>query len=231
MGGRYSPLCALIQETVESNGLGEPPPPEVTRQLVDVPVCTSEEYAARLDDFRLRLEAIVAHCEQTGTLAVLLIPPGNDSGFEPNRSVLPSWTSRAERASFASRCLANRAIEATEPARAIAEYQSLLAEQPGFAEAHYRLARLLERAGDRSEASRHDRLVRDLDGLPMRCPGDFQQVYREIAARHPAAMLVDGQAIVDAASPPGIGNDWLFLDAMHPSVRGHAPWPRPYSMR
>jgi hypothetical protein len=56
----------------------------------------------------------------------------------------------------------------------------------------------------------------------MRCPGDFQEVYREVAARHPQALLIDGQAALAAASPGGILGDELFLDAMHPTVRGHA---------
>ena len=95
----------MIQEGIEANGLGDPPPPEITRQLVDVPACTTDEYAERKDDFRRRLEAIVAHCERTGTLAVLLVPPGNDSGFEPNRSTLPAATTRAKREAFTSRFL------------------------------------------------------------------------------------------------------------------------------
>ena len=98
----------MIQEGIEANGLGDPPPPEITRQLVDVPACTPDEYAERKDDFRRRLEAIVAHCERTGTLAVLLVPPGNDSGFEPNRSTLPATTPRAEREAFTSRFLTVR---------------------------------------------------------------------------------------------------------------------------
>jgi hypothetical protein len=219
---RCSPLCAMIQEAIEANGLGEPPPPEVTRELVDVPAVTSEEYAARLDDFRRRLEAIVVHCERMGTLAVLLIPPSNDSGFEPNRSSLPPGTSRASRDEFTRRFLAVRASEKADPALAAESYRALLADQPGFAETHFRLARLLERSGDRGEADRHYRAARDLDGLPMRCPGEFQDVYREVAARYPKAILIDGQAALAAASPDGILGDSLFLDAMHPTVRGHA---------
>ena len=219
---RFSPLCGMIQEGIEANGLGDPPPPEVTRQLVDVPACTPDEYAERKDDFRRRLEAIVAHCERTGTLAVLLIPPGNDSGFEPNRSTLPAATPRAEREAFTGRFLAVRAGEESDPARATESYRAILADQPGFAEAHFRLARLLERSGNRREAEPHYRAARDLDGLPMRCPGDFQEIYREVAARHPQALLIDGQAALAAASPGGILGDELFLDAMHPTVRGHA---------
>ena len=194
----------------------------MTRQLVDVPACTPDEYAERKDDFRRRLEAIVAHCERTGTLAVLLVPPSNDSGFEPNRSTLPATTPRAEREAFTSRFLTVCAGEESDPARATQSYRAILADQPDFAEAHFRLARLLERSGNRREAEPHYRAARDLDGLLMRCPDDFQEVYRDVAARHPQALLIDGQAALAADSPGGILGDELFLDAMHPTVRGHA---------
>jgi hypothetical protein len=219
---RFSPLCCMIQEGIEAIGLGDLPPPEVTRELVDVPACTADEYAERKDDFRCRLESIVAHCERTDTLAVFLIPPSNDSGFEPNRSTLPATTPRSEREAFTSRFLTVRAGEESDPARATQSYRAILADQPDFAEAHFRLARLLERSGNRREAEPHFRAARDLDGLLMRCPGDFQEVYREVAARHPQALLIDGHAALAVASPGGILGDELFLDAMHPTVRGHA---------
>jgi hypothetical protein len=212
----------MVQEALETQGLGDPPPPEVTRQLVDVPACTPEEYAARLADYGRRLEEIVDHYERAGTLVVILVPPSNDSGFEPNRSLLRPETSREGRAAFAHRFLAVRAVEEREPARAIAEYRRMLEGQPGFAEAHFRLARLLERSGAASEAGAQYRAARDLDGLPMRCPSDFQAACREVAARHPWAILVDGPEAMAAESPGGILGDRLFLDAMHPTVRGHA---------
>ncbi len=218
---RLSPLCEMIQDAIEANGLGEPPPPEVTRQLVDVPACTPEEFDERLADFRRRLERIVAFCERVGTLPVLVIPPGNDAGFEPNRSVLPPETTRAERAAFARRFLAARAIERSDPGRALALYRALLVPYPGFAETHFRLARLLERAGQWEAARRHYVAARDLDALPMRCPSAFQNVYREVAARHDV-ILVDGPKVLQAASAHGILDDSLFLDAMHPNVKGHA---------
>jgi hypothetical protein len=211
----------MIQEAIELNGLGEPPPPEATRQLVDVPACTPEEYAFRLADYRRRLEAIVDHYDRMGAVVVLLIPPGNDSGFEPNRSFLPPQTARADREAFTRRLLAARAAEGSDPTRAMAEYRRIVAEQPGFAEAHFRLARLLERSGAARDAGLHYLAARDLDGLLMRCPGDFQAACREVAARYPRAILVDGQAVLAAASPGGILGDRLFLDAMHPSVPGH----------
>ena len=182
---KYSPLCRLIQQTVRTYRIALPPPPSVKRQLVDVPAYTAEEYDTRLNDFRTRLEEMTAYCEQVGALVALVIPPGNDADFEPNRSFLPPQTTRAERDAFAAEFRAARQAEDADPDDGIAAYRALLASQPGFAEAHYRLARLLESTGQREEADRHYVAARDCDGFPMRCSSDFQQAYRDVAARTP----------------------------------------------
>ena len=93
--------------------------------------------------------------------------------------------------------------------------------QPRFAETHFRLARLLEQAGNWDEAFRHYVAARDLDGLPMRLPSDFQQCYRDVAARHPHAILIDGPAELHARADHGIIDDVFFADGFHPSLNGY----------
>lgn len=190
----HSPVCRLIDETAGRFVLTLPPKKKVTRQLVDVPVYTAADYAERVREFRSRLEAITAYCERMGALVVLVIPPGNDADFDPNRSYLPPETPRAAREAFAREFEAARQLEAADPAGAVAAYGRLLAGQPRFAEAHYRLARLHEQAGRRDEANRHYVAARDCDGLPVRCTSDFLDTYREVAANHPGAILIDGPA-------------------------------------
>ena len=211
----------MIDETTGLLLRASPPTRTVARRLVDVPVYTAAEYAERLHDFRVRLEAITAYCERVGAMVVLVIPPGNDADFEPNRSFLPAETPRAEREAFAREFEAARRLEAADPEGATAAYRGLLERQPGFAEAHYRLARLAERAGRRDEADRHYVAARDCDGLPLRCPSDFQDVYREVAARHPRAILIDGPAVLRGLSPRGRAGDTFFTDAFHPSLIGY----------
>ncbi len=218
----HSWVCGVIDETVDLIRQAAPPTRTVARRLVDVPVYTPEEYVERLRDFRLRVEAITAYCEGVGATVVLVIPPGNDADFEPNRSVLPASTPRSEREAFAREFEAVRRLEEADPESAAANYRVLLHRQPGFAEVHYRLGRLEERAGHSDEADRHYIAARDCDGLPMRCLSDFQEVYREVAERHPRAILVDGPAILRAASPSRRSGDESFTDGFHPSLIGYA---------
>jgi hypothetical protein len=216
---QYSPLCALIRESAERCRIALPPPFDTHRDLVDVPNFTAIEYTTILSDFRRRLEELVSHAERIGAMPLLILPPANDAGFEPNRSFLAPATPRYERDAFEREFLAARKTEAVNPQDAIKRYRALIARHPCFAETHYRLAHLLEQAGAWDEAYQQYVAARDLDGMPMRCPSPFQQVYREVAARH-GCILIDGQSYFHAIGRHGLLDDELFQDAMHPSLRG-----------
>jgi len=217
---RTSPLCRLIDETIDKYRIEIAPPPHVTRELVDHPVYSPKEYAFLRTEFHRRLEGVVAYSEQIGALPILIIPPGNDAGFAPFRSVLAPRTPKSERDQFATRFWDARSLETNDPTRAIAAYQALLDGQPTFAEAHFRLARLSEQGGDWQTANRHYVLARDLDAFPMRCPSDFQDAYRAAAARHDV-VLVDGPAVFLRLSPHEVVDDHLLHDAQHPNLRGY----------
>jgi tetratricopeptide (TPR) repeat protein len=216
---RLSPLCTLVRESADKCRIAIPPPSNTGRELVDVPSYTAIEYTAILTDFRRRLEEMVSYAERVGALPVLILPPGNDTGFEPNRSFLPPSTPRAEREAFSREFLAARASEDVDAEAAIEHYRALIAHQPCFAETHFRLGRLFEQAGRWDDAYREYTAARDLDGMPMRCPSAFQQVYRDVAERH-GCILVDGQSYFHAIGRRGLLDDELFQDAMHPSLRG-----------
>jgi hypothetical protein len=219
---RFSPLCRLVLETWDRQRIDLRPPRKATRELVDQPIVTSEERAAILAEFASRLEAIAAFCEGLGTLAIFVIPASNDGGYDPSRSVLPPETPRAERVAFAREVHRARALEESDPALALRLTRELAVRHPGFAETQYRLAVLLERAGEWDEARGHYVEARECDGMPLRCPEDFRRAYREAAARHPAVILVDGPKVLEAASVHGILDDRLFHDAQHPNMRGYA---------
>ena len=217
---RLSPLCGLIREASEKCRVGIPPSSESPRRLVDVPAYTTLEYVTLLDDFCRRLDAITSYAESVGAIPVLILPPANDAGFEPNRSFLPAGTPRMQREAFEREFLAIRGSESSDPRGCIERYRDMLGRQPGFAEAHYRLAQLLKAAGDWDEAYQHYVAARNLDGYPTRAPSDFQEAYRDLARRH-GCILVDGQSLFHAIGTHGMLDDSLFHDAMHPSLRGY----------
>jgi hypothetical protein len=184
---------------------------------VDSPCCTPAEYAAILADYRLRLDGLLDDCDAAGILTMVVVPPSNDGSFDPNRSILPPETSRAEQRAFIARLEEVRHGEEADPARAIEGYRRLIAEQPGFAETHFRLARLLEAAGSFGEARDEYIRARDLDGLPIRCPTPFLEVCRELGRRH-HCIVIDAPRLLALACPHGILDDRMFNDVHHPSL-------------
>ena len=216
----HSPLCLWVYETVRNHRLGGPPPALNHHLLIDVPAFTSSELLQILADFRRRLEAIVDYCEQIGAVPILVIPPGNESGFEPNRTVVSARVSQAERRRSRSNSSRPELSKQENPAQSQSRYRSLLDRQPDFAEAHFRLGRLLEQAGAFEEAREHYILARDLDGFPVRCLSDFAHIYRDVAVRH-NSILIDGAAVLRARGRHGILDDGLIHDAHHPTLASH----------
>lgn len=219
---RLSPLCRLALETWDRQRVGLRPPHIPTRTLVDQPLYTTGEYAAILADFGRRLEEIAAYCERIGTLPIFIIPGSNDGGYDPSRSVLAPGTPRVVREACARDAARARKLEESDPAGAVRLYRDLVSRHPEFAETHYRLARLLAGRGEWDEARRHYLEARERDGMPLRCPEDFRRAYREVAARHPSVLLVDGPQVLERAGAHGILDDRLFHDAQHPNLRGYA---------
>jgi hypothetical protein len=217
---RWSFFCRLLEQIGDAHRVGIVPGTGDKRPVADVPVYSPSDEEERVADFRRRLELIAAFSRQVGALTILVVPPGNDADFEPNRSFLSSGTDAAGREQFVREFLAIHALEPTDPKTCITGYRELLAREPEFAEAHFRLARLLEQAGQWDDAYDHFISARDLDGLPIRCTSALQDAYRAVADRFDA-VLVDGQALFHAAGRHGLLDDYLFHDAMHPSVRGH----------
>ena len=215
-----SPFCGLLRTSADICRIQIPPDSEYgNRTLVDSPLYTSAEYDALLADFRRRLDAIIVYVQSLGALPILLAPPANDAGFEPSRSYLPAETRHETRAAFARDVTAARLAERSDPTAAIATYRALIARFPGFAETHFRLARLLEHAGDYESAYGEYILARDHDGAPHRCPTVFQDAYHAVASSR-GCPLIDGQAYFHAVGPHGLLDDHLFHDGMHPSLRG-----------
>jgi len=220
--GRFSPVCRLIQATREHQLVDMVPPRVVTRELIDRPVCTATEAAAILGDFHRRLEAIAEYCETIGTLPIFIIPPSNDAGVDPSRSILAPETPKQERIAFARAVARARTLERKDRDEAIRIDRELVRIHPEFAESHYRLGRLLEQTGCWDEARRHYMEAREGDAMPLRCPEPFRDAYRAVAARHAGLLLVDGPKVLEAKSHHGIVDDRFFHDAQHPNLRGYA---------
>jgi hypothetical protein len=216
-----SPFYALAYELISKNRLDRPPSLSLRHELIDPPVASPVESAAILDDFGRRLEAIVAYCDRIGALPILIVPPANEAGYEPSRSTLPAEVTKARRIRLVEQMQQARAVETTDPAFSTRIYRTILEDHQGFAEAHFRLARLLEAQGQMTDAARHYLAALDHDGLPIRCQAPFRAVYRAVTARHPRCLLIDGRRELSEISPNGLLGDHVIHDTHHPTLQGH----------
>ena len=216
-----SPFCRLVYEVISKNRLDSPPLLDRRHQLIDPPQCSPSERAEIIEDYRIRLEAIASYCDRIGALSVLIVPPANESGYEPSRSTLPAAVSRTERDRLVHAFFEARGLESSDPAESVRAYESMIAQHPGFAEAHFRLGRQFEQQGRRSDAGRHYLAALDHDGLLIRCPLALRSAIRDVAHRHPRSILIDGRAELAAASPTGLLGDHVIQDTHHPTLRGY----------
>jgi hypothetical protein len=196
-----------------------PPPPRISRELVDHPCFTPREYQYLLEEFEHRLDSLTNYCNRIGALAILIVPGSNDGAYDPSRSVLTGNTPIEARAEFATEFRAARSTEVADPKKAIASYRRLIAQHPEFSESHYRLGKLLAGTGEWSEAAQEFVVARDLDALPVRCQSDFQAIIRSVARQY-GSMLVDAPSILAQLSPHGILDDYIFHDAHHMNLPG-----------
>ena len=132
-----------------------------------MPNYTALEYTTILTDFRRRLEEMVSYAERVGAMPVLILPPANDAGFEPNRSFLPPTTPRDERDRVRARVSGRENERSSRPGggdRALSSTRS--PASPVSRKRTTDWAVLLEQAGLWDEAYREYVAARDLDGMP-----------------------------------------------------------------
>ena len=89
------------------------------------------------------------------------------------------------------------------------------------ADAWYGLATVEQASGDLDAARAAFVRARDLDALRFRAPSAFNDLVREVAARH-GAIVVEGEAALrDASSNAIIGHE-MMLEHLHPTLDGYA---------
>jgi Tetratricopeptide repeat len=216
-----SPFRRLVYEVISKNRLDSPPPLAGRHQLIDPPQCSRAEAARITVDYGLRLEAIVAYCERIGALPIVIVPPANEAGYEPSRSTLPPGVPGQERRRLYEEFTTARAGESQNPQASAHAYEAIIARHPGFAEAHFRLGRLLERTGSLGAAAEHYLRALDHDGLPIRAPAAVRSACALVAERHPRAILIDGRKELMAVSPSGLLDDHVIQDTHHPTLVGY----------
>jgi len=122
------------------------------------------------------------------------------------------WTRLSENGRLAS--------ERGDCETALAQWRAALAIDATVADLHYRIAQCERRLGHVDVARTHFRLASDLDGVPLGAPSRYNEALRDLALRR-GAIFIDAAAALEAAAPDGLVGQELFVDFVHPNLRGH----------
>jgi tetratricopeptide (TPR) repeat protein len=133
-----------------------------------------------------------------------------------HRSTLPAEQESAWQAAFD----AGTAAEKDDLPRALEFYRRAEAIDGEYALLEYRVARVLDRLGRKSEAKAYYDRARDEDICPLRIITHLEQSLVGIAAETHTP-IVDAASLLASRSPDNIpGFDW-YVDHVHPTIGGH----------
>jgi hypothetical protein len=95
---------------------------------------------------------------------------------------------------------------------------------PGHAATRFRLARALDVLGRTDEAREQYAAARDRDTVRWRAPGDFNDAVRSVVAAldDPGVVLADCERHLLTVADGSVPGADLFLEHVHPNVRGNA---------
>lgn len=190
------------------------------RSLIDRPLATQKILDVRRERFRLQYEELAQFCQKNAIPTVWFLPAATEAGFEPNRSILPAHFSDKQRRNLHLLYEKARDLELREEYSAAAKlYRQGVEDFPSFAEFHFRLGNCLLKLQEFKEAQRHLTLARELDANPVRMQTPYRQAIIDVAEQY-GIVTIDAAAHLRSQTPNGILDESVFLDDVHPSLRG-----------
>jgi Flp pilus assembly protein TadD len=178
----------------------------------------SARYRQGLEQFRRNLDRLLARYRDLGIPVFIGTLVSNERDQEPFFSAPAAKTDAGEWQHLYETGM--EALGRGELSTAATSLQAALAMDDTAADAHFAFGRLLDGAAEYADARAAYGRARDRDQLPFRAPGIFNTVIRDAAARH-QAHLVEVEASFRGASPGGILGRDLFLEHLHPNLRGY----------
>lgn len=194
----------------------------LANQRYDGLLATKREVEYRELHYRHNVEAMIESARQAGSDVMLLTLSQNFADWRPGVS-----SHRLDLADDAQRewealVAEGDALLGTDGncEEALLSYRRALAMDDEYADLHFKIARCEERLGHDEAAFRHYRLASDLDRVPHGAPTRYNGILRELASKH-GTLVVDIETLFAERSPHRLVGDNLFVDLLHPNLRGH----------
>ncbi len=223
----------LLRQVV-SRLRGEPQPGRSVRPLLPAEVDALLDHQGGLELYRRDAAwraAVVAHFEfnvgrmvslarRAGVPVVLVLPPSNLADCPPFKSQHRDGLTEAERTRWQKLVSQARSLYRSDLSAAVELLRQALQIDDRFAATWFELGKCLETLGRYEEARAAFVRARDEDICPLRMSTPLQRALRRVA-RQTATPLIDAHALLEQHSPEPILGDYLLVDHVHPSFRGH----------
>jgi len=181
-----------------------------------------------LAQFEDSIQGMISDCRKAGVPILLLKLGSNLRDCPPLKSehrsgLTPAQETEWQRAFDSGTKAENPAGKSNAPApltEALAFYRRAEVLDSEHALLAFRMARILDRLGKKSDALQYYRRAKDMDICPLRMPNTHAEALKRISTQT-TTPLVDVAGLLATKCPDAIpGNDW-YLDHVHPTIRGH----------
>ncbi len=172
------------------------------------------------EEFQTMLKEMVATC-QANEIPILLVRLGSNlRDCPPFKSEHKPGLSLDEERRWREAFDLGGSLDIQDPEQALAAYREAEAIDARHAQLLYRMARCLDRIGQRELARQYYLQAKNEDICPLRMLDDFAAMV-ETVAQDAGVPMVDAQAALDRAAADAIPGFDLYLDHVHPSIGGH----------
>jgi tetratricopeptide (TPR) repeat protein len=174
-------------------------------------------------NFRRNLRDIVEAAAGSGAPVVISTVGANLKDCGPFGSLHRPGLTSEEKERWEARVRDGQALDgAGRHAAAREQYLAAASIDDRHAELHFRIGRSYWADGDYERARERFARARDLDVLRFRADGRMNEIIRTVAAEAGSGVeLIDGEAILAAASPNGVPGRELFHEHVHLNPRGN----------
>jgi tetratricopeptide (TPR) repeat protein len=180
--------------------------------------------AGVLQHYEANLRRMVAIARKAGAAIVLVVPASNNRDCSPFKSEIDPRLGQADREKIEG-LLASAASPSSKPSVDDTQrWEEVLALDPGYAEASYRLGKAAVEEGQYELAANYFRDARNHDVCPLRAPDAITAIMRRVASEEKVP-LVDFEAKLTQHCRAQFGHELLgddyFLDHVHPTIEIH----------
>ena len=173
-----------------------------------------------VEHYAYNLRRMLQSARRAGVPVLLVNPVSNLRDCPPFKSQHRAGLTKLQADQFDRWLAAGRRLLESDPRRALPLIQQAVELDDQYAEAWFLLGQCRDRLRADSQALEAYRRAQELDICPLRMLDSMRDALWRIAAEF-RTPVVDVQAEFERRCPEGIVGEYLMLDHVHPSIRGH----------